>query len=241
MAKIIKKNQTSTYKKYYYKGIAKIAAYILIAVIGIALIIYTKGISAVLLLSLLFIQPELRHFEIMRVGLRGEKITDDILLGLPGRYNILSDVIIYKEGGKNQLDHVVVGKNGIFIVETKYHSGIIKGKDKDVKALQIKQNASGQKFYNRFLNPSLQVETHIRAIKRVLEKHGYQNMDIIGTVFFSNVNAKVKLKSKKVKIFSIRKKGRVKLLRYIKWHHTSHRLSRSEIKAVIKILSNRQK
>lgn len=240
MARIIKNNKTSTYKKYYYKGIMKIVFCSITAVLGVVLIGATKGLSILLFISLLFIQPEIKHFEIMNVGLKGERITDDILLELPGKYNILSDVIIHKKGGKNQLDHVVVGRNGIFIVETKFHSGIIKGNDKDVKVLQTKCDSSGKPYHKRFLNPTLQVETHIRAVERILELHGYHNVNIVGMVFFSNKNATVKLKSKRMQIFSMAKKGRVKLLRYIKWYRPDNKLSKQEISGIIDILLDKR-
>lgn len=236
MAKMIQKHTTSTYKSYYYKGIAKISLCILIAIIGLLLIKITKGVSLLLFISLIFIKPEMKHFEVMSVGLKGERITDDILVHLPNRYNVLSDVVIYKKGGKNQLDHVVIGKNGIFVVETKFYSGLVKGSDKDVKILQVKRDHTGKAYHRRFLNPTLQVETHIRAIERVLEHHGYYDIPVVGMVFFSNINAKVKVRSKRMKIFSMAKRGRVKLLRHIKWHRTSNRLSKYDIKNITQLL-----
>lgn len=236
MANMIQKNTTSTYQKYYYKGAMKIALCVVIAILGVLLLRFTGGVSVLMLLSLMFIQPQIKHFDVMRVGLKGEHITEDILAGLPNRFNVLSDVVIYKKGGKNQLDHVVIGKNGIFVVETKFHSGIIKGDDRDVKVLQTKKNVSGSSFHRRFLNPTLQVETHIRAIERVLEQHGYENVGVVGTVFFSNINATVRLKTRKMKIFAMSKRGRTKLPRYIKWHSCGRRLSRYDIKNITAIL-----
>jgi len=62
-----------------------------------------------------------------RKGLEGEKTVNKFLEGLPQDYFIFYDVKL--PGSKGNIDNVVIGPNGIFVVETKNYTGeyFIKG------------------------------------------------------------------------------------------------------------------
>ena len=66
-------------------------------------------------------------------GERGEKgVARRLRAGLPDEYVLLNDVYLPRTGGgTSQIDHIVVSRYGIFVIETKNYSGWIFGKAKD--------------------------------------------------------------------------------------------------------------
>lgn len=79
-------------------------------------------------------------------------------------YTTLNNITIPTANGTTQIDHVVVSKYGIFVIETKNMKGWIFG---DEKSPQWTQNLYGRKF--RFQNPLRQNYRHIRALAEFLE------------------------------------------------------------------------
>lgn len=77
-------------------------------------------------------------------GLSGENIALNHLNTLPKNYLVFHDVQL--PNGKGNIDHIVVGQTGLFIIETKNYSGkyLISGNRwyyyKDNKYNEIKQN-----------------------------------------------------------------------------------------------------
>jgi len=61
-------------------------------------------------------------------GASGEKIVSLKLKGLPNSYFLIEDVCLTKYGN---IDHIVIGPTGIFVVETKNHKGRIEFNGED--------------------------------------------------------------------------------------------------------------
>lgn len=225
----------STYNKYAIKAVAVIVLCVFASIIGVAFAMFTKGISLILLLSLYFIKKSQKDLKLLNYGQKGEKTTQKILSKLPWSHYVIADATIQKPGGSNQLDHVVVGTKGIYIVETKNHVGKIQGSDETGKMIQSKWY--GNKCYtNAYLNPSKQVQTHIRALTKLLESHGYSKIKIFGIVLFANPETDVELTSKQVKIFSVKKNGEAELLKYIKSYKTGCKINPKERKKIAKLI-----
>ncbi|HJV25644.1 MAG TPA: NERD domain-containing protein [Aromatoleum sp.] len=79
-------------------------------------------------------------------------------------YSSLNNITIPTSNGTTQIDHVVVSKYGIFVIETKNMKGWIFG---DEKSREWTQNLYGRKF--RFQNPLHQNYRHIRALAEFLK------------------------------------------------------------------------
>ena len=54
-----------------------------------------------------------------QIGKRGEEFVHDILTNLSEEYYILDDIVLETQRGTTQIDHIVVSKYGIFVIETK--------------------------------------------------------------------------------------------------------------------------
>lgn len=100
-----------------------------------------------------------------RKGARGERAVHGLLRQSlhPSEYAILRDVTLPYEGGTTQIDHVVVSRFGIFVIETKNLSGWIYGSEWDSHWTQ-----SFGHFRVEFQNPLRQNHTHLRALQALL-------------------------------------------------------------------------
>lgn len=56
-----------------------------------------------------------------------EKVSQLLAESLPDQYVVLNSPRVYYHGGTFDIDHVVIGPNGIFVIETKNMQGIISG------------------------------------------------------------------------------------------------------------------
>jgi len=99
------------------------------------------------------------------IGARGERRVNKVLhRKLPSReYAFCHDVTLPTALGPTQIDHIVVSKYGIFVIETKNYSGWIFG---DAKSAQWTQVIYRNK--NRFQNPLRQNFKHTKAAESFL-------------------------------------------------------------------------
>jgi hypothetical protein len=100
-----------------------------------------------------------------RKGARGERAVHCLLRQSlhPSEYAILRDVTLPYEGGTTQIDHVVVSRFGIFVIETRNLSGWIYGSEWDSHWTQ-----SFGHFRVEFQNPLRQNQAHLRALQALL-------------------------------------------------------------------------
>ncbi len=112
-------------------------------------------------------------------GRMGERIVSARLnTYLSDDYHILDDLILKTDRGTTQIDHVVVSKYGIFVIETKNCKGWIFGHENSEKWTQ---NLYGYKY--PLVNPVRQNRAHIRAIRQTLSDVG--RYPVISIVAFS--------------------------------------------------------
>ena len=67
--------------------------------------------------------PLFQKFKIWRSGAKGEENVAKCLKHLGDRYHVFHDVML--QGKRGDIDHVVVGSNGVFVIETKNNNGTI--------------------------------------------------------------------------------------------------------------------
>ena len=98
------------------------------------------------------------------IGWFGEHWVKKELKKLPlDKYQILNDIMIKTSRGTTQIDHIVVSKYGIFVIETKQYNGFITGNSYDLK---------WEKHYGKqskhCVNPIRQNYGHVKAISELL-------------------------------------------------------------------------
>ncbi|MCM2329959.1 MAG: NERD domain-containing protein [Pseudomonas sagittaria] len=79
-------------------------------------------------------------------------------------YTAINDITLPTANGTTQIDHVVVSRYGIFVIETKNMKGWIYGSE---KGATWTQNLYGRKY--RFQNPLHQNYRHLRALAEFLK------------------------------------------------------------------------
>lgn len=103
---------------------------------------------------------------------------------IPGKKYVVNDITITDERGKScQIDHVLINRNGVYVIETKNYTGRIYGKESDQEWTQV-FNFGKSKF--KFYNPVKQNATHVYKLKQVAKI----SMPIHSAVVFVNDNIK---------------------------------------------------
>lgn len=125
-------------------------------------------------------------FEKNIVGKAGEHWAKKELEKLNDDYLIINDLMIKTKDNKtHQIDHLVISKYGIFVIETKQWNGYIIGNDYDKKWTII---AGKRKYYSE--NPIHQNYGHIKALQEIL------NIDINKFISIVYIPSTVKTKIK---------------------------------------------
>lgn len=164
----------------------------------------------VIVVLLIFIAKKKRNINKINIG---EKKVNNILKKV-NRYKLLSDVMIKSQNGTTQIDHILIGKKGIFVIETKDYSGLIYGDEYSKYWTQIINRNS-----NQFYNPIRQNYGHVKSLERCIKRKDI----FISVVVFTN---KSKLKKIKTDTPVIQLN---KLKRFIKRYKSDIRLSKNEI------------
>ncbi len=111
-------------------------------------------VVAILAILSAFFVPKIR-------GVLGERSVKRILSHLPEEsYHVLNDIMVNGNYGLTQIDHVVVSKYGIFVIETKNMKGKIYGGERSAEWTKY---SKGRKL--SFKNPVHQNYGHIKAIE----------------------------------------------------------------------------
>lgn len=101
-------------------------------------------------------------------------------------YHRFSDLHLPSGTGSTQIDHVVVSRYGIFVIETKNYSGWIFG---DEKSKVWTQTLYGEK--HRFQNPLRQNYKHTKAVESFLSLHSSTVFSVV--VFAGNAEFRTKM------------------------------------------------
>ena len=139
----------------------------------------------------------------------------------PQVYIDVNNITIHTSNGTTQIDHVLVSRHGIFVVETKNMDGWIFG---DEKSHQWTQSIFGKKY--KFQNPLHQNYRHIQALSGFLcIEHG-KFISIV--MFWGECEFKTPLPS------NVMNRGYIS---YIK-SHTTEFFSEQEVQEIVAALKN---
>ncbi|HEY8390940.1 MAG TPA: NERD domain-containing protein [Clostridia bacterium] len=100
-----------------------------------------------------------------------------------GKQYVLNNYMVVDEGKSSQIDHIVIRKNGVFVIESKNYSGRIYGKENQLEWTQVLKYG---KVKNKIYNPLKQNATHIYRIKKILD----EKVQIKSLVVFVQNNTK---------------------------------------------------
>ncbi|MBU3914126.1 NERD domain-containing protein [bacterium] len=97
---------------------------------------------------------------------RGEALMSSILKSnfTPPDYHLMNHITLELPDGTTQIDHILVSRFGVFVIETKDYKGWIYG--------NLKQKSWTQVFFQskrKFQNPIHQNSRHVRAVQNLLD------------------------------------------------------------------------
>jgi hypothetical protein len=222
------KNQT---KKHLSRAILSLLLSILIFTLTVYIVLFqTQTISALKvtgfatsLIMLAIFRYHQRKYHICQGGQQGEKtVIKTLTNNLNDEYHLINGVY---QKGKGDIDHIVLGPTGVYVLETKNWSGkIVCNGDqwhrpgKDIKS-----------------NPSLQVKHNTQKIKKLINSsHIFQKPDIWieGVLVFTNTHANLTINNPTITILNIQQ-----LPNYIKKQKNNH-LTKQQIQQITEQIQN---
>ncbi len=175
-------------------------------------------------------------YEILNAGVRGEKATLEILKRLPKDYTVITNPVLYNKSAELELDFVVVGKNGVFIVEAKNLNGVLKGNADDNQWLQIKYGKNGKTYEKQVGNPLKQAQRQSKRVAELLRK-AHISADVYSLVYFADTRTELKItdfSQTKAAVFS----NAERLAGFITSARGKHSLNSGEQAKIIKLFKN---
>ena len=174
---------------------AAITASVIADIFSVAFMPLTICLGVVLLIAVaVYFSDDISESDtdILVSGINGERIATKVLSTLPDGYTVFQDVIVTYDNKKSEIDNIVVGRSGVFIVEVKNHNSHIKGDMKDIYWTQHKVGRGGTPYTDKMYNPVKQVGTQIYCLANYLRQNGV-NTYIEGMVYFANITCLVSL------------------------------------------------
>ncbi len=162
----------------------------------------------------------LRKYRIYSGGWAGEKQVANLLTSKINDYYYLLNDLYLRDGG-GDIDHIVLGPNGVFVLETKNWSGSISCNGDDWQRAG-KRNFSG--------SPSRQVKRNAAKIKQIIDNNSNLRMLGIwveGIVVFTNHHATLHVNNPTVPILRL-----PHLPSHILGYRNSRSLSREQIESI---------
>jgi len=130
------------------------------------------------------------------IGAEGEEIVERILGQLNRSYRVVHDVVLPRTRGN--IDHVVLGPNGVFIIETKNHNGAIIC-DGDIWE-QRKIGRRGTPYLGRIGCPSRQVKGRAALLNNFFKERLNMNLYVNAIVVFTNPEASLSISNPTVTV-----------------------------------------
>ncbi len=174
-----------------------------------------------------------RRYNILLSGIKGERSLAKIAKKHRNHYDIFINYPIQYKRSRSEIDMILVGKNGIIIIEVKNHSGTICGADSDERWCQYKHYRDGKNTEAEMKNPIKQVTRQRDILKSILHTNGVDAW-VDGVVYFSNplVRLKLSLKNKS----SIVCAGEKELDRFLAEYSSPRPLKKEDTEKILEAL-----
>ena len=154
-------------------------------------------------------------------GIRGERMTAEELEKLGPRYRTLNRFYLHHRGRVHEFDHVVIGPNGVFHVESKNWAGQIR-----ISNSGVERSVQGE-----FHSPTIQMSRHHSLLEALLQDNGVST-DVVGILCFTNRNADVRGKNASYVVTRLHQLNGV-----IRDHATHKQLSPRDVARVTELIA----
>ena len=133
------------------------------------------------------------------IGAEGEESVIRVLQNLDSSFKVVNDVVL--PGDSQNIDHIVVGSVGTFVIETKNHNGIITCNEDDWSRRKVGRR--GTVYSANIGNPSKQAKRNAVMLRKWLESENIDVGYITAIVVFTNNDVKLKLIRPTVNVVSV--------------------------------------
>lgn len=193
---------------------------------------YFIGATVFVISGYLF-QDKITTAKIWRAGLKGQEKVEEVLSVLPDEYVLINNLSL---PFKNcDIDHLLLGPNGIFLLETKHYKGDVSCIVDDWEYQKIGKNGGLYKGYIN--NPSRQLKRNIWELKTFFDKKSKRMFGVTpfpywiqGMIVFTNEDTELTTKEETVKILKIDQ-----LLKHIQ-STREYRIPKEEIQKIAQLL-----
>jgi len=187
----------------------------------------------------------LKNYTNYKNGLSAEKLVSESLQNLNDDYFIINDIKL--RGNQGNIDQIVLGPNGIFVIETKNYSGKIQCNGDEWRRHYeggLKISMTGRPYWvpDRDYDagsPSKQVKKGAVNIKQIIESSKISKKPlkiwVEGIVVFTNPHVHLQLSNTTVTILKVDK-----LCPYIKSKKSGINFSLQELESIGKLILNEQ-
>lgn len=219
------------HKSLKYFAYAALLPLVLLGAAYLALKIFSAGAAIAIAIAMLlvlakFIEPLMALFEQKSGqfyrGRSGESEVRKILQELPNNYSVFQGVVLEK--GWGDIDFVVVGPAGIFVIEVKSQGGVIEFNGQN---LTVNNRAFAKNFLKQTLGEA-------GALNRYLQAHLGRNIYIHPVLAFSHNFATVRFGREPVQNVYVVQKDALPNLLY-SFPEFKYPLHREQIEAVLKV------
>lgn len=173
-----------------------------------------------------------RKYKNFLAGAIGENHLLTELRQLPNTYHIFTNFIIQEKGIRDEADFVVVGENGVFVIEAKNYCGQITGNADDLEWQQRKVAKGGKEVVKGILNPVKQATWHTLNMARLLKNHGF-NLYVNAILAFTSPHVQLSIEANNLFIVHGCKKINAAILNY----RPTKKLDKNMVKDIVRVLS----
>jgi hypothetical protein len=219
-------------RKYFARAVLSLILFALIfAVTGYRMVFQTQSIGvieaagfAAALVCIVVFRYNQQKYQIYRGGSIGEKnVIKTLTKNLNDNYSLINGA--HLRGGGGDIDHIVLGPNGVYVLETKNWSGKI----------QCNGDNWQRPGKHSVGSPSLQVKRNTHKVKRLIDSSSALrglNVWVEGIVVFTNQHCSLSINNPTVPILQL-----PQLSNYIK-RNTNSRLSLEQVQQIANQIQN---
>lgn len=147
-----------------------------------------------------------KKYTIWFKGNEGERIVRRALEPLNNNYYLINGIVI--QGNRGDIDHIVIGPNGIFVLETKNYSGEISCIGDKWKRQKV--GRGGTPYDIKIGSPSNQVKRNAKMLKDLLINHKKKifkryspHLWVHAIVVFTNPSCELKIRNRTVEVLKL--------------------------------------
>lgn len=188
-----------------YKNLI-VGLFVLILVITLFYVVFVHRVQVdkwyyflPIMILMVFASYYIRRGIILDSGAKGENLGLVEALQLPEGYHVFTNVTISYQNYSQEIDLIIVGAKGVYVVEVKNHNGKIVGNAEAAEWLQHKVGRGGGRYSKKIQNPVKQVKGQVYKLSKFFKENGI-NVWVEGIILFTNEGVNVSVQNSNIPI-----------------------------------------